>query len=113
MTDRADVVFGALADGTRRDLLRAVVERGPCTATQLAAGRTISRQAVTKHLGVLAAAGLVRGERTGREVRYVADTAPLRAATGWIESTGAAWDRRLARLDDAVGSASRRAARQP
>lgn len=102
MTADADAVFSALADGTRRDILRAVVDDGPCTATQLAAGRTITRQAVTKHLGVLASAGLVRRDRDGREVRYVADTSPLHAAVGWIESTGAAWERRLARLDGLI-----------
>lgn len=103
MPHDADAVFAALSDGTRRDILRSVVDRGPCTATQLAQGRDITRQAVAKHLSVLTAAGLVRGDRDGREVRFVADTRPLHAAVGWIETTGAAWERRLARLGDAIG----------
>ena len=45
-----DAVFAALADGTRRDILRAIVVSGPLTATELAADREISRQAVAKHL---------------------------------------------------------------
>ena len=99
MTPEAqDRVFVALADGTRRELLRSIVTTGPATATQLAAGRDITRQAVAKHLAVLGEAGLVQGERHGREVRYAADTAPLDGATEWIDQTRSAWDRRLGRL---------------
>ena len=96
----ADAVFAALADGTRRELLRASATRGPTTATQLASTRHITRQAVAKHLSVLSDAGLVSGHRDGREVRFHADTEPLAAAREWIDATGAAWDRRLGRLRD-------------
>lgn len=95
---RVDRVFSALADGTRRDLYHAVVTGGPLTATQLAAERDITRQAIAKHLAVLAEAGLVHGERSGREVRYAAETEPLMDATDWIDATRTAWDRRLHRL---------------
>ena len=101
MTPEAqDRVFVALADGTRRALLRSIVTAGPATATQLAAERDITRQAVAKHLAVLGDAGLVHGERRGREVRYAADTAPLDGATAWIDDTRSAWVRRLERLED-------------
>lgn len=93
-----DAVFAALADGTRRELLRSIATDGPRTATELATGRTISRQAVSKHLAILGEAGLVEGRRVGREVRYHADTTPLTVAAAWIDETGAAWDRRLERL---------------
>lgn len=93
-----DLVFTALADGTRRALLRSIVDAGPMTATQLAAERDITRQAVAKHLAVLGEAGLVTGQRSGREVRYDADPAPLADASAWITDTSAAWDRRLGRL---------------
>ncbi len=96
--DAVDLVFGALGDATRRDLLRAVATDGPVTATQLAAERPLSRQAVAKHLGVLERAGLVHATRAGRETRYAADPAPLDAVVDWITTTGAAWDRRLDRL---------------
>jgi DNA-binding transcriptional ArsR family regulator len=89
-----------LADGTRRELLRSIVDHGPQTATQLAAARDISRQAVAKHLAVLGDAGLVTGHRAGREVRYDADPAPLSSATEWIRDTSASWDRRLGRLQE-------------
>ena len=92
---RVDAVFAALGDGTRRDLLRAVADLGPTTATRLAADRDISRQAVAKHLGVLDRAGLVVAERQGRETQYRADPAAMRCAVDWIDATGAAWDRRL------------------
>ena len=97
---QVDAVFAALGDGTRRELLRAVADLGPTTATRLAADREISRQAVAKHLGVLDRAGLVVAERQGRETQYRAHPAALRCAVDWIDETGAAWDRRLQRLTE-------------
>ena len=96
---RAGAVFEALADATRRALLRDVASRGPRTATELAAELPISRQAVAKHLAVLRDAGLVAHERAGREARFTATLAPLAEAEGWLQATGASWDDRLARLD--------------
>lgn len=101
MTDaeaRAGAVFDALADPTRRAVLRNVAERGPLTATELAADLPVTRQAVAKHLAVLRDAGLVEPARDGRELRYSATPAPMVEASGWLERTGAAWDGRLARL---------------
>lgn len=97
-----DAVFAALADGTRRELLRAVGRRGDATATELAADVPVSRQAVTKHLQVLAAAGLVDAERHGREQRYRLTPAPLDDAVRWMAEVGAAWDDRLERLRSIV-----------
>jgi DNA-binding transcriptional ArsR family regulator len=77
-------VFAALSDPTRRSLLDAVADRGDATATELAATLPISRQAVAKHLNVLASAGLVSSVRAGRETRYRPTTAPLDAASAWI-----------------------------
>jgi len=93
-----DAVFAALADGTRRTVLRAVVTDGPITATTIADELPVSRQAIAKHLQILQAAGLVRAERAGRESRYEASTAALRSAVDWIEATDAAWSRRLGDL---------------
>ena len=93
-----DEVFAALADPTRRSVLESLLQGGPATATELAPGFAVARQAVVKHLGVLADAGLVQFERHGREVHYTAVTAPLRDAASWLATTGAAWDKRLARL---------------
>ncbi len=97
---RAGTVFEALADATRRAVLRDVVARGPRTATELAADLPISRQAVAKHLAVLREAGLVAHERTGREARFSATLGPLGDAEAWLRATGDAWDGRLARLAD-------------
>ncbi len=92
-----DAVFGALADATRRNLLSVLADR-PATATELAGGLPISRQAVVKHLNALADAGLVSRHRSGREVRYSVTPAPLSNAVSWIATVGAQWDDRLAAL---------------
>jgi DNA-binding transcriptional ArsR family regulator len=99
----ADAVFAALADPTRRAILRAVAERGPVTATALADGLPISRQAVAKHLGLLRDAGLVAADRAGRETRFVAVTAPLDDLAAWAGEAGRRWDDRLARLRHRLG----------
>ncbi len=90
-------MFLALADGTRRSLLATLAEH-PASATELATGRPISRQAVVKHLNALEEAGLVSRERSGREVRYSVTPAPLSGAVSWIAAVGAQWDDRLAAL---------------
>lgn len=96
--DRTDAVFGALSDPTRRRLLASVAERPAVTATELAAGLPISRQAVVKHLSALAEAGLVDRERSGREVRYHLTPAPLSKAVSWMAEVGGQWDARLGAL---------------
>lgn len=98
----AGAVFSALADPTRRAVLRAVAGRDGATATSLAARLPVSRQAVTKHLRALADAGLVRSERQGREQRFVATPGPLDEAVAWMAAVGAAWDDRLERLHHLV-----------
>lgn len=100
--DAADAVFGALADPTRRALLSSIASH-PATATELAGGLPISRQAVVKHLGALAEAGLLGRERSGREVRYRVTPAPLSDAVSWIAEVGSQWDDRLATLSEAFG----------
>ena len=91
-------MFAALGDPTRRDVVQALAEAGSATATELAGRFPISRQAVVKHLGALGEAGLVVGEREGREVRYRLTPGPLNDAVSWMAAVGAAWDDRLARL---------------
>jgi len=101
--DRADAVFGALADPTRRRLLSEIADC-PATATELAGSLPISRQAVVKHLGALADAGLIERERYGREVRFHVTPAPLSDAVSWIAHVGAQWDERLASLEGALSA---------
>lgn len=93
-----DAVFGALADGTRRELLATIASRGAATSTELASELPVTRQAVAKHLGVLAGAGLVEATREGRETRYRPTPQPLTDAIGWMVDVGGKWDDRLAAL---------------
>ena len=58
----------------------------------------VTRQAVAKHLSTLAAAGLVRSERRGRETRYALEGTPLEEAAAWLDRVGTEWDGRLAAL---------------
>ncbi|HKG92305.1 MAG TPA: metalloregulator ArsR/SmtB family transcription factor [Gemmatimonadaceae bacterium] len=94
----ADEVFAALADPTRWRLLTLLAARGDGTATTLAAQLPVSRPAVVKHLTVLDRAGLVRGRRRGREVRYVVRPERLDATARWLASLAAEWDARLAAI---------------
>jgi DNA-binding transcriptional ArsR family regulator len=98
------LIFDALADATRRSVLRAVAEDGPVTATELAGRLPVTRQAVAKHLGTLEAAGLVWSEKEGRDVRFRFDPAPLDDAVAWIAAVGARWEKRLATLGDRIRS---------
>lgn len=98
MSAGVDAVFAALADPTRRHVLDEVGRRGAATATEIAADLPVTRQAVAKHLGVLADAGLVGARRAGRETRYRVTPEPLGDAIGWMARVGAEWDERLARL---------------
>lgn len=91
-------VFDALADPVRRDLLEQLREHGPASLGELAAGRTITRQAVTKHLDVLARAGLIGTTRVGRHRIHEIEPAPLRQLAEFLAPYAAAWDDRLARL---------------
>ena len=97
-------VFAALADRTRRSVMREVSTptRGSATATELALPLGVTRQAVAKHLAVLADAGLVDARREGRETRYRPTPAPLGEAISWMTSVGGAWDERLAALERQV-----------
>jgi DNA-binding transcriptional ArsR family regulator len=101
--DRVDLVFTALADPSRRFLLETLAARGTATPTELAGELPVTRQAVTKHLGALRSAGLVRSQRHGREHRYELDPAPLEDAAGWIARVGSQWDARLQALALHIG----------
>jgi DNA-binding transcriptional ArsR family regulator len=103
----ADLVFAALADPTRRDVLELVGARGEASATQLARELPVSRQAINKHLASLAAAGLVAERRNGREVLYRVTPAPMSDAMTWMAAVGGEWDRRLAALRRHLGGSIR------
>jgi DNA-binding transcriptional ArsR family regulator len=107
-SERAGAVFGALSDPTRRALLQAIADRPSATATELASGLPISRQAVVKHLSALTDAGLIDGARSGREVHYRVTPEPMSDAVSWIAEVGGEWDERLASLRSALSSGPRR-----
>lgn len=97
----AEQVFAALADPSRRALLASLAAEGPSTATDLATRLPISRQAIAKHLGLLADAGLVTaepGER--RRVRYRLRSAPMQVAQQFLAALARDWDGPLAALKD-------------
>jgi len=103
----AEHVFSALADPTRRAILAALAEDGRATATDLAARLPITRQAIAKHLALLAEAGLVTaepGER--RRVRYRLRSAPMRVAQQFLAALARDWDSQLEALKDHLDSAA-------
>ena len=102
--EAADAVFAALADPTRRQVLRLVAERGPTSATVLDRELPVTRQAIVKHLSVLSRAGLVASHRQGQEVRYSLVAEPLSDAAEWLANIGALWDERLLRLREFLES---------
>jgi DNA-binding transcriptional ArsR family regulator len=95
--DLADVFF-ALGDATRLRLVAVLCAGGAFSITQLTAASDITRQAVTKHLQVLAGAGLVRDLRAGRERLWQLDPTGVEEARRSLEIIGRQWDRSLGRL---------------
>ena len=95
----AQEVFTALADPSRRGILAALAAGGPATATDLAARLPITRQAIAKHIALLADAGLVvaePGER--RRIRYRLDSGPMKVAQQFLAALARDWDGPLAAL---------------
>jgi DNA-binding transcriptional ArsR family regulator len=95
-------IFAALGDETRLRLIAALCVGGAMSITQLTSGTAVTRQAITKHLGVLAGAGLVRDLKVGRERLWQFDPAQLEQARRSLELIGQQWDQALARLKLAV-----------
>jgi DNA-binding transcriptional ArsR family regulator len=108
--ETVDSVLVALSDPRRRQLLDLLSAKGEATATTLAEGLPVSRQAVVKHLAVLDTAGLVSSGRVGREVCYAVQPAALNTTAQWIAALTDEWARRLAnikRIAEAAGRDSR------
>jgi DNA-binding transcriptional ArsR family regulator len=95
-------IFAALGDEMRLRLIAALCVGGAMSITQLTSGTDITRQAVTKHLGVLAAAGLVRDVKVGRERLWEFEPALLDEARRSLEIIAQQWDQALAKLRLAV-----------
>ena len=102
----AEEVFTALADPSRRAILAELAAGGPATATDLATRLPITRQAIAKHLALLAEAELVTaepGER--RRVRYRLRSAPMQVAQQFLAAMARDWDRQLDALKDHLDAA--------
>jgi ArsR family transcriptional regulator, cadmium/lead-responsive transcriptional repressor len=99
-------VFAALADPTRREVVRSLADRPGLTASHLAGELPMTRQAVAKHLSALSGAGLVDARREGRETRYTLTPAPLTGAIEWMTDVGERWDDRLERLSTRASTRS-------
>jgi DNA-binding transcriptional ArsR family regulator len=97
-------IFAALGDEMRLRLIAALCVGGAMSITQLTSGTDITRQAITKHLVVLAAAGLVRDVKVGRERLWEFDPGQLDEARRSLEVIARQWDRALARLKRTVES---------
>jgi DNA-binding transcriptional ArsR family regulator len=99
MPDHADALFRTLADPTRRAIFERLCREGEHTVGALTEQAGVSQPAVSKHLGVLKLAGLVRDRRQGRETHYSADPHALKPLVEWMGMV-AFWRARFDRLDD-------------
>ena len=106
MTAAHDALFRTLADPTRRALFERLCREGEQTVGALTNGSGVSQPAVSKHLGVLKQAGLVRDRPAGRQTHYSADLTALGPLVDWTRQMAGFWESRfdvleslLARMD--------------
>lgn len=95
---RTAPIFAALGDETRLALVARLSSDGPLSITRLTAGSAVTRQAVTKHLNVLANAGLVSDGRRGREHIWEFEPKQVEAARNYLAHVSKRWDEALDRL---------------
>lgn len=103
--DRADAIFHALADRTRRDIMRRVLA-GEHSVSRLAANYDMSFAAVQKHVAVLNKAGLLTKRRHGREQLASGDVAAVRSVASLLTELEQIWRGRIARIDQLIASES-------
>jgi DNA-binding transcriptional ArsR family regulator len=101
-------VFAALGDSRRQQLLSMLVDGGAASASALAPPLALSRQAVDRHLRILADAGLVEPRRAGREVVYSVRRAELDRSASWLRELADRWDSRLSAIKAAAESPTER-----
>src|SRR3954454_2500323 len=94
-----DVLFTSLADPTRRAIFERLSRDGEQTVWALTERAGVSQPAVSKHLGVLKLAGLVRDRREGRETHYSAQPQALAPLIDWMSRYGTFWRDRFDRLE--------------
>jgi DNA-binding transcriptional ArsR family regulator len=101
--DRADALFHALADRTRRDIMRRVLA-GEHSVSVLAVKYDMSFAAVQKHVAVLERAGLLTKRRSGREQLASGDVEAVRSVAGMLTELEQVWRGRIARIDELIAS---------
>jgi DNA-binding transcriptional ArsR family regulator len=95
---RVAPVFTALGDETRLYLVSRLCREGPLSIARLTEGTELTRQAITKHLGVLSDAGLARSDRSGREQIWQIEARRLAEVRRLLTQISAQWDAALGRL---------------
>lgn len=100
MANTHDVLFRTLADPTRRALFERLCRKGEQTVGALTARSGVSQPAVSKHLGVLKQAGLVRDRQEGRQTQYSAQPGALAPLLDWTSQMAGFWESRFDGLDD-------------
>jgi DNA-binding transcriptional ArsR family regulator len=95
-----DVLFRTLADPTRRAIFEQLCRQGEQTVGALQAQAGISQPAVSKHLGVLKQAGLVRDRPAGRQTHYSAQPGALAPLIDWTSQMASFWENRFDQLED-------------
>ncbi len=100
MLDAHDILFRTLADPTRRAIFERLCREGEQTVGALTARAAISQPAVSKHLGLLRQAGLVRDRHEGRQTHYSAQLGALAPLIDWTTQMTAFWESRFDDLED-------------
>src|SRR6202167_5924691 len=100
MPNAHDMLFRTLADPTRRTIFERLCREGEKTVAALTARAGVSQPAVSKHLGLLKQAGLVRDRRQGRETHYSAELAALAPLIDWTTRLSGFWQSRFDDLED-------------
>jgi DNA-binding transcriptional ArsR family regulator len=100
MPDAHDTLFRTLSDPTRRALFERLCREGEQTVGALTAQAGVSQPAVSKHLGVLKEAGLVRVRPAGRQTHYSAELKALSPLLDWTRQMAGFWEGRIDRLED-------------
>jgi DNA-binding transcriptional ArsR family regulator len=95
-----DVLFRALADPTRRAIFERLCHEGEQTVAALTSRSGVSQPAVSKHLGVLKRAGLVRDRHEGRQTHYCAQPSALAPLINWTNQMARFWENRFDDLED-------------
>ncbi len=95
---RSALIFAALGDRNRLLIIARLSSEGPLSISRLTHGGSVTRQAVTKHLHVLANAGLAGSSKSGRESVWQLEPEPLDAARRCLDSISVQWDAALNRL---------------